>query len=424
MRIADTSIIGDFLSSINRSKGRINRLNTQLATQKRILRVSDDPAAASTILRLNADLDRLGTFKNNVVQGQSLVKVTADSLGRVSDLLGDVKSLLNGAVGTGDLALLNQFANQVDQYLAIGTEIANTQFDQKYIFGGTRTGSPPFVRTGSPAQITYQGDARTIQYQVGEGVSQVVNVNGMAAFTSTGEISLGGMLDRNAPLNATVTSTMQITDGTGVVHDIEITMKKTAATTWALSAALPPGTTGTTLTGGSATVSFDPVTGQVNDIVRGTPLMLSPAGAVPGGAAPPLTMMFRAGTMTEGDTGGAPSTLSGTHQNISVFNKLLEMRDHLRSGQRPTADDMAMLDMMQNVVMREQSRAASYSSSLTNANDYLTAQREHLLDLRSATQDIDLAEIGMKLKQEQLMLDAALSAAAAIIPKSLLNFLK
>ena len=30
----------------------------------------------------------------------------------------------------------------------------------------------------------------------------------------------------------------------------------------------------------------------------------------------------------------------------------------------------------------------------------------------------------MKLKQEQLMLDAALSAAASIIPKSLLNFLK
>ena len=135
-------------------------------------------------------------------------------------------------------------------------------------------------------------------------------------------------------------------------------------------------------------------------------------------------MIYKGGAITEGDTGGGPSTLTGTHQTINVFNKLMELRDGLRSGVKPTADDMALLSMMQDVVMREEARAGSYSTNLTNANDYLTAQNEHLLDLRSAIQDVDLAEVAMKLKQEQLMLDAALSAAADIIPKSLLNFLR
>lgn len=424
MRITDTSIISNFLSSINRSKGRINRLNTQLAEQKRILRVSDNPSASNTLLRLNADLERVETFKNNVVEGKSFLKMTAESLGKVSDLLGDVKSVLTGAVSTGDPSLLGKLADQVDQFLTLGVEIANTQFDNKYIFGGTRTTTPPFVRTGTPAQIAYQGDARAIQYQVGEGVSQVVNVSGMAAFNATGEVSLAGMLDRNAAVNTTVTNTLQVTDGNGVVHDVLLTMQKVDANSWSISAALPAGATDATLSGGTATITFDAVTGQMKDLVRGTPLVLSPSGATPGTTAPPLNMIYKGGAMTEGDTGGGPSTLSGSHQTVSVFNKLMELRDNLRSGVKPTADDMALLTMMQDVVMREEARAGSYATNLTNANDYLTAQNEHLLDLRSAIQDVDLAEVAMKLKQEQLMLDAALSAAADIIPKSLLNFLR
>ena len=287
MRITDTSIISNFLSSINRSKGRINRLNTQLAEQKRILRVSDNPSASNTLLRLNADLERVETFKNNVVEGKSFLKMTAESLGKVSDLLGDVKSVLTGAVSTGDPSLLGKLADQVDQFLTLGVEIANTQFDNKYIFGGTRTTTPPFVRTGTPAQIAYQGDARAIQYQVGEGVSQVVNVSGMAAFNATGEVSLGGMLDRNAAVNTTVTNTLQVTDGTGVVHDVVLTMKKVDANSWSISAALPAGATDATLSGGTATITFDAVTGQMKDLVRGTPLVLSPSGATPGTTAPP-----------------------------------------------------------------------------------------------------------------------------------------
>jgi flagellin-like hook-associated protein FlgL len=111
-------------------------------------------------------------------------------------------------------------------------------------------------------------------------------------------------------------------------------------------------------------------------------------------------------------------------KSISVFNKLLELRDTLQNGKQPTADDMAFIGIMQDVVMREEARAGSLSESLTAADTYLTAHREHLLDLLGDKQDVNLAEIGMKLSQEQVMLDAALSAAARVIPKSLLDFLK
>jgi flagellar hook-associated protein 3 len=430
MRITDSAIITDFLSNINRSKSRINKLNAQLYTRTRIQRVSEDPVTASSILRLNEDLDKVASYKSNVVDGQSFLKMTADSLGKVSDLLGEAKTVLTGAVSSGDPTLLTTLAGKMDEFVTRGMDYANTQLGSKFLFGGTQTTAPPFVRTGTPTQVTYQGDARSIQYQVGNGVTQVVNITGAAAFTSTAQIDLNGVLDRNAAINTVVNQTIQITDGAGVAHDVVLTMQKTNANSWALSAALPPGTTDASLSGGTATVTFDPVTGQMKDMVRGTALVLSPAGVTPGQTAPAVNLIYSSGGVTEGPMipASALSTLGGTQRNVSVFNKLMEISKNLKNGVKPTAEDMTMLSMMQDVVMREEAKAGAYASNMTAADDYLTMQDEHLQSLLAAKQVIDedtgLAEIAMKLKQEQLMLDAALSAAASIIPKSLLNFLK
>ena len=422
MRITDNAIVADFLANLNKSKDRINRLNIQLATQKKLQKVSDDPIAANTLLRLNVDLSRLDSYKANVVDGNSTLKMTASSLGKVSDILQDVKGLLAGS-GSADPSLLAQLSDQMDQFLNMSMDVANTQFDRKYIFGGTGTMAPPFVSSGVPQTVTYKGNADSIRFQVGDGMSSVVNVSGAAAFTSTGEINFTGLLDRAAPVNTTVTTTVGMTDANGVDHAVLMTMQKTGAHSWAMSAAMPPGATDATLSGGTATVTFDPSTGALASVVRGAPLIVTPAAAPPAQAASPMTLMIRGSGLSEGTPAGGASTLTGTHTGISVFNQLIALRDTLRSGVPPSADDTAMVGIMQDVIMREQARAGTLSNNLTTSDAYLTAQREHLLDLRSAKQDVDLTEIGMKLKQEEVMLDAALSAAAKIIPKSLLDFL-
>ncbi len=423
MRITDTSIISDFLSSINRSKSRINRLNAQLANNQNILKVSDDPTVASAILRVNEDLDRVKQYQNNVTNGKTLLKATADGLGEVSDLIGEVNNLLTGAETSGDAALLGQLAAQVEEKLAAAKDIGNQWFDRKYIFGGTQTTTVPFVRTGNPSQWSYQGNAGAIQYQVGDGVSQIVNVSGAAAFESSGYLDLTGVLSRTAAVNTVVSQTLQITDAAGSVHNVTMNMTKTKSNTWEISAAMPPGATDANLTGGTATVTFDPVSGAMKEIVRGTALVLSPTGATPAQTPPPVSMLFTANGLTEGTPAGGP-TVAGTQRNVSLFNKMLEISNNLRSGKRPSTDDMSMLSTMRDVVMREEARAGAYSENLTTAGNFLTAQETHLQDVLESKQAPNIAEIGVRLKQEQTMLDAALSAAANLIPKSLVDFLK
>ncbi len=418
MRITSNTIVADFLANLQKSQERINRLNKQLSSGTKLLRVSDDPITANTLLRLQADLSRVETYRANVVDGTSLLKMTADSLDQIGETLDGVKSALGGAT-IADAALLNQLGDQMDSYLSLVLDVANTQFDNKYIFAGTATGAIPYVRSGSPEQVNYVGNAQPIRYQVGDNVTSIVNITGAAAFNSTGEISLGGTLDNAAAVNTVVTNSMTMTDANGVSHVVDLTFRKTDANTWEVSAAMPAGATDATLGGGTATLTFDPATGALTQIVRGAPLVLTPAATTPGTAAPAMTMMFTAGTLAE----GGASAVSATQNAVSLFNKLIELRDKLKSGIQPTSDDIAMIGLMQNVVQREQAKAGSLTTNLTTADAYLVATREHLLDLQSAKQDVDLAEIGMRLKQEEVMLEAALSAAAKIIPKSLMDYL-
>lgn len=424
MRVTDASLIGDFLSSINRSRGRIDRLTTQLATQQRILRASDDPAGTSTLMRVNSELARVEAFANTIVKAKGLLNVTADSLDQMSGLLGSVRSALTSTLSGDDPSVLARLADQVDQYIALGADVANTRYDGRYIFGGTQTTTTPYVLGGDPPRYVYQGDARSVQYQIGEGITQVVNVSGMAAFGSTGVLTLSGKLDVNAAVHTSVTQTVRVTDSLGAAHDVVLTAQKTDAHTWTVSAALPPGTTGVTLTGGTATLRFDAVTGGVERIADSSPLVLTVPGAGSGSTEQSMNVLLSTGSLTEEETDKGISTLRAHSRTQSVFDALIEIRDRLRNGGSPGAADVALLGMMQDVVNQEASKVGFYQANLTSADDALTARENTLLDLRSATQDVDLAEIALKLKQEQTMLDAALGAAANIIPHSLLNFLK
>jgi flagellar hook-associated protein 3 FlgL len=418
MRITSNSIIADFLTNLKKSQDRINRLNKQLSTREKILKVSDDPVASNTLLRLKAELSRVDSYKTNVTSGTGFLSMTAKSLGQVSDTLQDVKGALAGS-GLSDASLMTQMADQMDSFLSLITDAANAQFDNKYIFGGSMTTTPSYVTTGTPPHVVYQGNADALKYRVGDNLTSVVNITGAAAFNATGEIGLAGTLDNAAAINTVVTSMVSMTDASGVAHAVQLSFRKTDTNTWTMAAGMPSGATDATVSGGSATLVFDPTTGGLAQIVRGAPLMLTPSSSGAGGGAPAMTALITGGSLTQ----GASSAVTGTHTEVSVFNKLIEVRDKLRAGQQPSADDLAMVDLMQTVVQREQARAGSLATSLTSSDSYLTAQRERLLDLQSAKQDADLTEIGMRLKLEEISYEAALSAAAKIIPKSLLDYI-
>jgi flagellar hook-associated protein 3 FlgL len=294
MRVTESVIAFDYLTSLNKTRERLVKLQTDLATGKRVLKPSDDPLAADMILKLNSAIFRNEQYSKNIVDAESTLEMTASSLDSFAGVLLDVKeTITRGANGTQEEALPT-YADKLDQILSEAVNIANTKYNGKYIFGGTQTLDQPFTLASDRSAVTANpnGISGAISYPVGEGLNQVVNIDGESAF-----------------------------------------------------------------------------------------------------------------------------------QGTQMFSEIIRMRDALRAGNIPSAGDIESVSAMIDHIVGKGSIAGSILQNLNVLNQHIEEQHTQLQSLLSVQQDTDVAEAAMKLKHEEIMLDAALTTGARILPKSLVDFM-
>ncbi len=111
-------------------------------------------------------------------------------------------------------------------------------------------------------------------------------------------------------------------------------------------------------------------------------------------------------------------------QGAAIFQELIAIRDAMRGGTPPTAAQLDAIDGFMKYVSAQTGTAGHMLTSLDMQNEVLQKQADQLAALLSADEDTDFAEASLLLKKEELMLDAALSAAARLLPRSLMDFLQ
>lgn len=184
MRITETMLSTSLLANISNNREQITRLQSQLASGKRVMKPSDDPQATDSILRLQAVFDRNEQYLKNISDGYAMMEETSQALNSVAELLTDIRDELVRASNGTRQDSLQIHANRIDQLLSQFVEIANTKFNGKYIFGGTQTLEAPFTLAPDRSAVTVNpnGISGTIQYPVADGSLQTVNIPGDEAF--------------------------------------------------------------------------------------------------------------------------------------------------------------------------------------------------------------------------------------------------
>ena len=187
MRVTDSGMAEQYLSSIAKTQGRLTNLQSQIASGKRVQKVSDDPQAANSILRLNSYLSSNVQYSKNNAEALTMTDATMSSMQNFSDVLGQVKELV---VRANNGALTDErptFAQTIDKLLDDAVNAANTQYNGKYLFAGTNTLQTPFTMAADRSAVTTNpnGITGTIEYPVGEGMTQKVNMDGQEAFEGT-----------------------------------------------------------------------------------------------------------------------------------------------------------------------------------------------------------------------------------------------
>ncbi len=192
MRITERGMALRFLSDVNRTRERIAMLQSQLATGVRVSRPSDDPPAAEIILRLKESLARSEQYARNVSDADGMVEATASALDKFGDIMLELKDLVTRAANGSNTDSLPAIGARVGQMLREAVNVANSRFNGKFLFGGTQTLDPPFTLAadGSSVTVNPNGITGSIAVAVGDGVTQVINVDGQEAFQGTGIFDL------------------------------------------------------------------------------------------------------------------------------------------------------------------------------------------------------------------------------------------
>lgn len=155
MRITAKIMQNNSLSNINVNKTLQDKLNTQMATEKKINRPSDDPVVAIRALRLRTNVSQVTQYYGkNVPDAESWLKVTEDALSTVSDVITDMiaqcTSGANEKLTSADRnTILDALKKLRDEVYATG----NADFAGRSVFTGYRTEST--LKFTADTQKTY-----------------------------------------------------------------------------------------------------------------------------------------------------------------------------------------------------------------------------------------------------------------------------
>lgn len=187
MRIADSMLSSTVRRNLNANLERLARVQNEIATGKRLTVPSDDPAATTSVLHQRTERVTLAQYGRTVDAASARLGATDAALGSLTQVIQRARELTvaagNAAIDTGSRAAM---ATEVNQLLNRAVQLGNSRFGEQYLFGGTRSTTPPFsVASDTPTAVTFNGNTTPVVFDAGANIQLRVEVPGDATFQST-----------------------------------------------------------------------------------------------------------------------------------------------------------------------------------------------------------------------------------------------
>ena len=189
MRITLNMQTSGALLSINDQQEKITQLSQQIASGVTLSAPSDDPYVWAQTMNINQGLDQYNSLLSNINFATGWGQATESSLSQLSDLVTQAKQIAISATSAMETNQTGALAGEVSGVLQQAVNLANSQYGNQYIFGGTNTGSAPFSIDESTGAVTNNGNPDYIQVKTStsDGADNTTSVNrtGDDVFTYT-----------------------------------------------------------------------------------------------------------------------------------------------------------------------------------------------------------------------------------------------
>lgn len=398
-----TSMIPEAQYDIQQSEEQLNTAEQQVSTGLRVQQLSDDPSASANMVRSLMETANVDQYTKNVSALQSQMQTASSALSQVVTALNS--AITQGTAGANStLAASNRtsLASTVEGLLQTVVSQANMSYEGSYLFGGSASGSAPFVQAslsysssqgssssplttstaltaGSETTISDAATGESFTYTAQSGDTIATLQQAVAGAVSAGTLSAGTTAAIGSNGELTIS---QPSGGSGIV------VSSTDPAIGTMSA-----DSGTQVSDSYAYVGND----QVNSVGVGNSLTVNtnlPGSTIFGSGTNVISSLTQLiGALKGGDT----TTIATATQNVSTALSNFDT-------QRVPLDEGV--------------------SELNSQETYLSKETVTLTSQQSDLTGISTAEAATNLANAELQNNAVLAAAAKAIPQSLLQYLQ
>jgi len=217
MRVTFNMIANNVLKNLSSNLTRLEKLQNQLSSGKKIIKPSDDPVSTSRLIELKSTLNANKQYSRNIDFLKTELNVADKALQDISSTLTRVKELaIRGANETLSQENRNAIAEEVDQLIDHLIQIGNTNVSGRYIFGGYKTSEAPLEKSGNA--VLYKGDGNLRSVEVSNNVLINASPTGKSLFVDSGMFDTLVLL-RDALLGGNISQITETIDKIDAISD-------------------------------------------------------------------------------------------------------------------------------------------------------------------------------------------------------------
>lgn len=177
MRVTDRLIFSTATIETGRAREAAEQAQEVVSRGTRIQHPSDDPAASGMIIAFNMSSDRFAAISSAAAAASDELSATDNALDGIGNALSRARELaVQFSNSTYSQAQRAGGAEEVAGILGQVVSNLNTRFGNRYVFGGTKDGAPPFDPTPGPTFGNYLGDSAARNVEIAPGMLQQSNV--------------------------------------------------------------------------------------------------------------------------------------------------------------------------------------------------------------------------------------------------------
>jgi flagellar hook-associated protein 3 FlgL len=407
-------MINDNLQFQTRNRSvEMNDVQDQIASQSRLNKLRNDPAAAAHTTRYSSYLTRLNRFSDNLQTGISNYRMTEGHMRQAVDVLQEIRQIaVQGSTGTYSQEDTKQMARRVDELLGQLVATANAQNgDGTAVFGGDRSKTLPFrtIEGRIPGfggtvvtDVEYTGSIGTKQTEISDGNYIELSIPGNQVFWAENQ-QIFSQVDASSYV-AQQASTISI-DGVDIpvsqgdnIYTIMSSINRSDAP---VKARLDPVQNSLVLE--STTPHQIWLADDQGEVLSDLGILRNPQ------AKPPQNLA--------NDT-----RLYGG----SLFDSVIRLRNELFQGDVIDigGDSLRGLDTAMDNLLSNVSRVGARTERMEISFRRIEREIPDMTGRLSLESDVDMTEAITNLKTLEVAHKAALSTLARVVPTTLLDFLR